>query len=37
MYNFSFHNPTRILFGQGEIARIGECIPAQARILINLL
>lgn len=35
MYNFSFHNPTRILFGQGEIARIGECIPAQARILIT--
>ena len=34
MQNFTFHNPTRILFGQGRIADISREIPAGARILL---
>ena len=34
MQNFDFHNPTRILFGQGRVADIGQHIPAGARVLI---
>jgi NADP-dependent alcohol dehydrogenase len=35
MQNFSLHNPTRILFGQGQLANIAAEIPAGARILIT--
>lgn len=35
MQNFTFHNPTRILFGQGRIADLGREIPAGARVLIT--
>ena len=35
MNNFTFHNPTRILFGQGRIADIAREIPANARVLIT--
>lgn len=35
MFNFDFYNPTRILFGQGQIAAIGKLIPAGARILMT--
>lgn len=35
MKNFSFHNPTRIHFGKGMIARIADEIPRNARILIT--
>ncbi|WP_153117524.1 alcohol dehydrogenase [Rhodocyclus tenuis] len=35
MQNFSFHNPTKILFGEGRIADIGAEIPAGARVLIT--
>lgn len=35
MQNFTFHNPTRILFGQGRIADIPREIPVGARILIT--
>src|ERR1035437_1624681 len=35
MQNFTFHNPTRILFGQDRIADISREIPAGARILIT--
>ena len=35
MQNFSFHNPTRILFGQGQLANLAAEIPAGARILIT--
>jgi NADP-dependent alcohol dehydrogenase len=35
MQNFTFHNPTRILFGQGRIADISCEIPAGARVLIT--
>lgn len=34
MLNFSFYNPTRILFGQGQIKAIAAEIPSTARILI---
>ena len=35
MQNFTFHNPTRILFGAGRIADIARQIPATARVLIT--
>lgn len=33
MNNFQFHNPTRILFGEGQIAELAKLIPAKARVL----
>ncbi len=35
MQNFTFYNPTRILFGSGRIADITREIPANARVLIT--
>jgi NADP-dependent alcohol dehydrogenase len=35
MNNFSFHNPTKIVFGEGQISAITDLIPANARILIT--
>lgn len=35
MQNFSFHNPVKILFGEGQIAKIAREIPADARILVT--
>ncbi|SBT03080.1 alcohol dehydrogenase, NAD(P)-dependent [Candidatus Accumulibacter aalborgensis] len=35
MQNFTFQNPTRILFGEGRIADIAAEIPAGARVLIT--
>jgi len=34
MRNFNFQNPTRILFGRGQIEGIAEHIPSDARILL---
>lgn len=34
MENFTFHNPTRIHFGKGQIARIADELPATARVLL---
>ena len=34
MENFTFHNPTRILFGRGQIAALAQEIPATARVLL---
>ncbi|SDL89476.1 iron-containing alcohol dehydrogenase [Chryseobacterium taihuense] len=34
MLNFEFKNPTKILFGKGEIAKISKEIPQDARILM---
>lgn len=34
MRNFTFQNPTRILFGRGQIENIADEIPAGARILL---
>ena len=35
MLNFTFQNPTRILFGQGRIADLAKEVPAGARVLIT--
>jgi len=35
MQDFTFYNPTRILFGKGRIADLAKEIPAKARILIT--
>jgi NADP-dependent alcohol dehydrogenase len=34
MDNFTFHNPTKIHFGRGQIAAIAKEIPADAKILL---
>jgi NADP-dependent alcohol dehydrogenase len=34
LHNFDFHNPTRILFGEGQIERIGTLVPPEARVLV---
>lgn len=34
MDNFEFYNPTKILFGQGMIAKLDEQLDSQARVLI---
>lgn len=34
MHNFEYYNPTRIVFGQGGIARLAELVPADARVLV---
>ena len=34
MNNFQFYNPTRIVFGDGSIAKIKKLIPRKARVLM---
>ncbi|WDD92222.1 iron-containing alcohol dehydrogenase [Burkholderia sp. FERM BP-3421] len=34
MQNFSYYNPTRILFGENTVARLDELIPRDARVLV---
>ncbi|WP_068807483.1 iron-containing alcohol dehydrogenase [Thauera phenolivorans] len=34
MLNFDYYNPTRIVFGEGSIARLDELVPADARVLV---
>ncbi len=34
MYNFQYANPTRICFGEGQIATLPELIPAGSRLLV---
>ncbi len=34
MENFTFHNPTRLHFGRGQIAKLADEIPANARVLL---
>jgi len=34
MLNFDFQNPTRIVFGQGSIAKLDKLVPEAARVLI---
>ena len=34
MLNFDFYNPTRILFGQGQIASLSTLVPAGARVMM---
>lgn len=35
MLDFEFHNPTRILFGGGTIAKLGAEIPATATVMVT--
>ncbi|HNY39165.1 MAG TPA: iron-containing alcohol dehydrogenase [Bryobacteraceae bacterium] len=35
MQNFEFYNPTKILFGKGQIAAITNEVPAGARVLLT--
>ncbi|WP_423126619.1 iron-containing alcohol dehydrogenase [Gaoshiqia sp. Z1-71] len=35
MYNFTFRNPVKILFGKGQIAQIGHELPANAKIMLT--
>ena len=34
MYNFQYANPTRVCFGEGQIATLPELIPAGSRLLV---
>jgi NADP-dependent alcohol dehydrogenase len=34
MLNFEFKNPTKIIFGKGEIAKLAQEIPANAKVLL---
>ena len=34
MNNFDFHNPTRLIFGKGTIAKLGTEIPSDKRIMV---
>jgi NADP-dependent alcohol dehydrogenase len=34
MQNFEFHNPTRVIFGAGQIASLAKHIPSNARVLM---
>lgn len=35
MDNFIFHNPTELVFGKGQIARLSKLIPAGKRIMLT--
>ena len=34
MQNFEFHNPTRVIFGTGQIASLAKHIPSNAKVLM---
>ncbi|WP_028304302.1 iron-containing alcohol dehydrogenase [Oceanospirillum maris] len=34
MYNFSFQNPTKLIFGEGQIAKIATSIPKDEKVLV---
>lgn len=34
MLNFTFYNPTKIYFGEGQIEKISRAVPEKARVLI---
>jgi len=35
MYNFEYQNPVKIIFGKGEIAKVGTNIPKGSKILLT--
>lgn len=35
MNNFSFQNPTRLVFGKGQIAKLATLIPAEAKVMVT--
>ncbi len=34
MDNFTFHNPTKLLFGAGQISALAQLVPAEATVLL---
>jgi len=34
LFDFNYHNPTEIHFGQGRIAQLSDLVPGQARVLL---
>lgn len=36
MENFVFQNPTKLVFGRGQIAQLGKLIPSGAKIMITM-
>ncbi|MDR0926371.1 MAG: iron-containing alcohol dehydrogenase [Ignavibacteria bacterium] len=35
MYNFTYHNPTKIVFGKGEISRLAKLLPLDKNIMLT--
>ncbi|EGM76508.1 Fe-dependent oxidoreductase, alcohol dehydrogenase [Rheinheimera sp. A13L] len=35
MFNFSYQNPTRIVFGDGQISQLGQLIPTGSKVLLT--
>lgn len=35
MYNFTYHNPVKIVFGKGEIAKLATLLPKDAKIMMT--
>ena len=35
MYNFEYQNPVKIIFGKGEISKVGQNIPEGSKILLT--
>ena len=35
MNNFIFQNPTKLVFGKGQIARLSELVPSDNKIMIT--
>jgi NADP-dependent alcohol dehydrogenase len=35
MYNFTFQNPTKLIFGKGQIAKLAQEIPAGKKIMVT--
>ena len=35
MNNFEFQNPTRLIFGKGQIARLSQELPRDKKILVT--
>ncbi|MFI3305724.1 MAG: iron-containing alcohol dehydrogenase [Rikenellaceae bacterium] len=36
MYNFQFQNPTKIIFGRGEIAQLSKQLPKEKKIMVTM-
>ena len=35
MFNFTYHNPTKIVFGKGTIAELARLVPAGAKVMMT--
>lgn len=35
MFNFSYQNPTRIVFGDGQISQLSQLIPTGSKVLLT--